>query len=114
VAVGATPGVDAAVVCDADGVEAVRVVRYVDAAALAADVAGRSATVPDVGSCRNGEDSVEDWGRSTRRLGTFICWTADARSNVFWSVDAERLGFEVSGDDIAELVAWWDGIDPLR
>lgn len=111
-------GVDAAVVCDADGVRRVRVSHYVDDAALDADANRRAATILDVGSCRQGEDSVEDWGRSNRRLGTFMCWTVNGQAGVFWTADEQRLGFEVSGDDstldAAALVAWWDDLDPLR
>jgi hypothetical protein len=104
---GGVAGVDAALVCEADGVEAVRALHYVDAAALRRDVRRRSNAIEDVGKCADGEDSTEVWGRSTRRSGTLACFSDAGGAHLFWTVDADLLGHEVSGPDGAELVAWW-------
>jgi hypothetical protein len=100
-------GVDAALVCKAEGVEAVRALHYTDASALRRDVQRRSNAVKDVGQCSRGEDSTEVWGRSTRRSGTLACFSDAGGTHLFWTVDADLLGYEVSGPDGVELVAWW-------
>jgi hypothetical protein len=101
------PGVDAALVCDAIGVDAVRILHYVDAGALEADVDRRSSAIKDVGDCEKGEDSTEIWGRSTKRHGRITCFSDAAGSHLYWTVDDDLLGFEVTGPDGVALVSWF-------
>jgi hypothetical protein len=104
---------DAALVCTADDVGEVRALHYFDADALKDEVERRSGAVQDVGRCVDGEDSVESWGRSTRRLGTLVCFSKDGGSHLFWTVDEELVAFEVSGPDGVALVSWWRRFEPL-
>jgi hypothetical protein len=117
---GGTGNTDAALGCSVGVASAgpapaeVLVVHYPTAAARSRDVAQRAAGIRDVGSCARGEPSVEDWGRSTRRLGAFLCYRAEGRFSIFWTIDASLVGFGASSDDPTALIAWWRGFQPIR
>jgi hypothetical protein len=91
----------------------VLVVHYPTAAARSRDVAQRAAAIRDVGFCARGEPSVESWMRSTRQLGAFLCDRAGGRFSIFWTIDADLVGFGASSDDAAALIAWWRGFRPI-
>ncbi|MBL7496816.1 hypothetical protein I6A84_44220 [Frankia sp. CNm7] len=115
---GPDEGVDAAVVCqtlvvDGEPGPAQVVARhYRDAATLTADADRRAGAVDDVGSCAAGEPSTETWGRSTRRLGTFLCdrgaaGTPAGTFAIYWTVTADQTALSASSTDPAGLIAWW-------
>jgi hypothetical protein len=104
---------DAALVCHVDDVGDVRVLHYFDADALQDEIKKRSGAINDVGSCTNGEDSVETWGRGSRRMGTLMCFSNASGSHLFWTIDKDLVAFEVNGPDGVQLVNWWRRFDPL-
>ncbi|MBX6391459.1 MAG: hypothetical protein IRZ08_21130 [Frankia sp.] len=116
VGIGPDDGIDAAVVCQTlvvagePGPAEVVARHYRDQTAMEDDVARRTAVIADVGSCAAGEPSTETWGRSTRRLGTFLCDRpagADGPLDIFWTVTADQTALSASSPDAAGLIAWW-------
>jgi hypothetical protein len=111
-----TPGsaVDAAVRCPTTveagepGPAELLARHYRDPAAMTADVSRRTAAITDIGSCSQGEPSTETWGRSTRRLGTFLCGRPAADTfAIFWTADGDRTAFSAASNDPAGLLTWW-------